>query len=358
MEGAELKRQFWAGRRVLITGHTGFKGSWLALVLSQVGAEVTGFSLDPPTHPSLYEQAGVGEAISSVHGDVVDVEALDRALQDSAAEVLFHLAAQSLVRASYSDPVETFRTNVMGTATVLDAMARAPHVRVGVMVTSDKCYENTGEGIAYAEGSRLGGSDPYSASKAAAELVVASMRPALFPQSESTRIATARGGNVIGAADWAADRLIPDLIRAGMSGTPAAIRFPDAVRPWQHVLDCLDGYITLAERLWTDPKAVGPWNFGPSEERTVRWIADRLSELSDRVSWVEDPGPHLHEAPILRLDSTKAKEGLDWRSRLSVTDALEWTVRGYECVDDRAALRGVLTEQIESYLSLASDRGL
>jgi len=324
---------FWRGRRVLVTGHTGFKGAWLTLWLHALGAEVTGFSGPPPTAPSLFELARAGELCTDLRGDVRDADAVARAARD--AEVVFHLAAQPIVRAALEDPAGTFSTNVVGTAHVLSAARDA----VVVCVTSDKCYA-PGPGP-HREGDPLGGGEPYAASKAAQEHVAASYRDAL-----GVRVATARAGNVIGGGDWGRDRLLPDLMRAHESGQPVTLRHPDAVRPWQHVLDPLAGYVRLAERLAQSAEYADAWNFGPAGAETVRWVVDRVCEHWPLTVEVTPAGDSV-EAPALRLDASKARERLGWAPRLATSEALAATVFWHDRVRDGGDPRTVTLSQIE-----------
>lgn len=328
---------FWAGRRVLVTGHTGFKGAWLTLWLHALGAEVSGFSGPPPTSPSLFELARVGELCRDVRGDVRDATAVGDAVRAARPEVVFHLAAQAIVRAGLEDPAGTFAVNVLGTAHVLGAAGDAAIV----CVTSDKCYA-PGEGP-HAEGDPLGGRDPYSASKAAQELVAAAHREAL-----GVRVATARAGNVIGGGDWGRDRLLPDLVRARESGAPVVLRHPDAVRPWQHVLGPLSGYLLLAERLAGSAEWAAPWNFGPGDRdaRPVRWIVDRVRERWQLDVQVVPPGDEV-EAPALRLDASAARERLGWTPRLDLAAGLDATVFWHDEVRAGHDARAVTLTQIE-----------
>jgi len=327
---------FWRGKKVLLTGHTGFKGSWLSLWLQSLGAEVVGYSLEPPTEPSLYVLAEVERGMESVCGNILDLEHLQRVMRESKAEIVFHMAAQSLVRRSYVDPVGTFATNVLGTVHVLEAVRDAPGVQAVVIVTTDKCYENREDQRAYRETDRLGGFDPYSSSKAAAELVTASFRKSFFTATkhEQAGVASARAGNVIGGGDWADDRFIPDVMRAVLEGREVLIRNPHAIRPWQHVLDPLRGYLTLAEKLFKDPQHFsGSWNFGPNESETlsVSAVLERLSRLwGPALLWRIDGGTHPHEARYLILDSTKARRKLGWESHWDLDLALEATVQWYK----------------------------
>jgi CDP-glucose 4,6-dehydratase len=335
LEDVVVDPAFWQGRRVLVTGHTGFKGSWLSLWLAALGAQVTGFARSAPTSPSLFELAGIEQDVESVLGDVSDPDAVARAVQAAKPDVLFHLAAQPLVRLSYKDPAATYAANVMGTVNVLQA-ARDTEVGSAVVVTSDKCYLNRERDRGYREDDPLGGHDPYSASKAAQELVAAS-----FADSYDLPIATARAGNVIGGGDFGADRLVPDAMRAAASGDSLQLRNPDAIRPWQHVLCPLHGYLLLAER-----GARGPWNFGPADEdaRPVRAVADRLG-----LAWEPQPGDHPHEAHYLKLDSTKARTELGWDPRWPLDEGLDATAAWYAAHRDGGDVRAVTLEQIERY---------
>lgn len=368
MENVELKPSssrapsFWAGKRVLVTGHTGFKGGWLALWLQALGADVVGLSLAPPTTPSLFRQARVAEGMTSLHGDIRDLDVVRDAMATHEPEIVFHLAAQSLVRASYRAPVETYATNVMGTVHVLEAMRQVGSARVGVVVTSDKCYENRESMLwGYREHDPMGGHDPYSNSKGCAELVAAAYRDSFFggPQGLPLALATARAGNVLGGGDWAEDRLVPDIVRAFAVGRPVHIRRPDAVRPWQHVLEPLGGYLRLAERLWAEgDERAGAWNFGPDEEdaRPVGHVVEQMIERwGNGATAVLDDGPHPHEATYLRLDCSKARALLDWRPRLSLDQALAWTVEWYREVDRGAEARALTTDQIHRYQALHPD---
>jgi CDP-glucose 4,6-dehydratase len=341
---------FWRERRVFLTGHTGFKGSWLALWLTRMGAEVTGFAL-PKESPSLFEQARVGELVHHVEGDIRDLAAVDAAMAAARPEVVFHLAAQSLVRLSYATPVETFATNVQGTVHVLDACRRVEGLKAVVCITSDKCYENRETDRPYREDDAMGGHDPYSASKGASELVVAAYRRSFF--QGGAKLASVRAGNVIGGGDWATDRLIPDLIRAMIAGGKPLIRSPDSIRPWQHVLEALGGYLMIAERLaeGSDWAATG-WNFGPAESDTqpVRWIVQRMTDAWGSPGWVQEEGQQPHEAKLLRLDCTKAHNELGWRPALTLAESLDWIVDWHKAVEDGADARTTALDQIEQYV--------
>ena len=347
----------WRGRRVLVTGHTGFKGSWLSLWLHSMGAEVTGFALPAPTEPSLFEAARIGDIVEHVEADVRDFASVRATFEATRPELVFHLAAQPLVRASYSDPVSTYATNVMGTVHVLEAARRVGSVKGIVCVTSDKCYANREWIWPYRESDPMGGHDPYSSSKGCAELAAASWRSSFF-ESDGPALATVRAGNVIGGGVWASDRLIPDLVRAFEAGVAPLIRAPDAVRPWQHVLEALSGYIAIAERLMDgDRSFADAWNFGPSDEdaRPVGWIVERM-----RAAWGDggaptfDSGPRPHEAGLLRLDSSKARAALGWRPALTLDRALEWIVEWHKAVGSGADARAVTLAQIADYSAASS----
>jgi CDP-glucose 4,6-dehydratase len=345
-----VRASSWEGRRVLITGHTGFKGSWLALWLHRLGAEVAGFSLPAPTDPSLYEQARVNELVRHIAGDVRDLEAVTRAIEETQPEVVFHLAAQPLVRYSYANPVETFATNVMGTVHVLEAARQSGSVRAVVSVTSDKCYENREWTRPYRESDAMGGHDPYSSSKGAAELAIAAYRRS-YPGLPL--IASVRAGNVIGGGDWAQDRLVPDIIRALLAGEKPEIRNPDSVRPWQHVLEALGGYVLIAERLLEGrAECACGWNFGPSDSdaQPVGWIArEMLAAWGADVDWRSPLGSQPHEAVLLRLDCSKARTELGWQPRLCLKEALAKTIEWHSAVANGADAREVSVRQLEDY---------
>lgn len=353
---------FWAGRRVLITGHTGFKGAWLSLWLQALGAEVSGLAPGPPTQPSLYELAGVGTRMKERAVDVRDAAGVSEALREERPEVVLHLAAQPMVRRSLRDPAMTYTVNVLGTVNVLEAVRLEPgDVRAVVVVTSDKCYENPpGVSHRFVEGDPLGGSDPYSSSKACAELVTAAYRRSFFSAEDSSpgragapiRIASARAGNVIGGGDWGEDRLIGDIVRSVRAGETVQLRNPEAVRPWQHVLNPLSGYLRLAEELWCSPQAAQAWNFGPREgdARTVRWIVERLEELwVGAFRWELDEGENPPEAGHLELDSGKAEQGLDWRAEWDLAQALEQIVEWHKAERRGEDMRAVSLGQIEQF---------
>jgi CDP-glucose 4,6-dehydratase len=352
-----MNMDFWQGKRVFLTGHTGFKGSWLCLWLSRMGAQVTGYALDPPTEPSLFELARVAELVDSRIADVRDLERLKADMLDAAPDIVIHMAAQPLVRDSYLIPVETYSINVMGTVHLLEAVRSCSSVRSVVNVTTDKCYENREWVWGYRENEPMGGFDPYSNSKGCSELVTASYRSSFFnPRHHAEHgvgLATARAGNVIGGGDWAGDRLIPDIIRAVLAGDPVRIRNPHAIRPWQHVLEPLSGYLALAQRLYEDgARHAEGWNFGPADEDA--WPVERIVQRICR-QWGEgagyeiDRGEHPHEAHYLKLDCSKARSGLGWHPRWGLEKALDsiidWT-RHYRSGDD---LQKVCLEQIADY---------
>lgn len=352
---AMVNPAFWRGRRVLVTGHTGFKGGWLSLWLRSLGAEVSGFALAPPTQPSLCDVAAVESGMRVTRADIRDLSAVRRAVEDSGAEVILHLAAQALVRHSYADPVETYASNVMGTVHVLEAARLAAGVKAVVVVTSDKCYENREWAWGYRENEPMGGHDPYSNSKGCAELVTSAYRRSYF-RGADRHVASARAGNVIGGGDWAADRLVPDIIRAVARGESVSIRSPGAIRPWQHVLEPLSGYLMLAEQLVASGGAFADgWNFGPADEdaRPVQDVVGLVTELwGDGARWELDAKPHPHEAHYLKLDCSRARQVLGWRPRLALADALRWTVEWYRAHRSGADMHAFCLEQIARYQSL------
>lgn len=348
-----IEPEVWRGRRVLVTGHTGFKGSWLAVWLHALGADVYGFASPPPTTPSLFELTHLDELVNSITGDVRDLEAVKGAVAKSRPVIIFHLAAQSLVHASLVDPLRTYSTNVLGTAHLLEAV-RGPgrDVRAVVCVTSDKCYSNREWDWGYRENDPLGGHDPYSSSKACQELVAASYRDAVF--NREVGLATARAGNVIGGGDWAEHRLVPDVMRAALDGRSVTVRNPASVRPWQHVLDSLSGYLILAQRLAGDSHDVAEaWNFSPpvGEAQPVSWLVDRLRER-----WPGEFGVELasastggHEAQLLQLDATKARRRLGWAPRWPLERAIDTTVEWYDAYRSGGDMRAVTLAQIEAF---------
>jgi len=348
-------------RSVLVTGHTGFKGGWLSLWLAALGARVHGYALGPPTEPNLFDVARVAEILASdTRADLADLARLTAALKLARPELIFHLAAQPLVHEGYRDPLGTIATNVLGTARLLEAIRGVDSVRAVVIVATDKVYENTETGHAFAEPDALGGHDPYSGSKAASEIIVASYRLSFFGEGRHhARIASARAGNVIGGGDWAADRLVPDCFRAFAAGKPVQLRHPEAVRPWQHVLGPLSGYLALAARLLTDggEAFAHAWNFGPDagDDASVGDVAQRIAALWDDGAWVEpDEQPGWHESGVLRLDSGQARFELGWRPRWSLQQALEHTVTWHRAWRRGADMQAVCREQIGTYAGTTS----
>jgi len=344
---------FWQGKKVFITGHTGFKGSWLSLWLQMLGAEITGYSLAPPSNPCLFDLVKVAEDINDIRGDVRDLASLKKALNESLAEIVIHMAAQPLVRDSYEFPVETYSTNVIGTVNMLEAARLQDSVHAVLNITSDKCYQNSEVSKGYCEDDPMGGFDPYSSSKGCAELVTNAYRNSFYTNEKV--VASARAGNVIGGGDWSKDRLIPDIIKAATEGHSVRLRNPLAIRPWQHVLDPLCGYLKLIERLYIDgqPFAEG-WNFGPYEEdaRPVEWIAEKIAALWGDLKWEKDNSATPHEAHYLNLDSSKARTRLDWAPRLVLSKALEWTVDWYKEYLSGKDMRSVTENQINIYTKL------
>lgn len=349
-----MRADFWQGRRVLLTGHTGFKGSWLSLWLQSLGAEVQGLALAPPTQPNLYTEARVEQGLRSTLADIRDAQAVQKCVQGFRPEIVLHLAAQPLVRRSYVDPIETYATNVLGTAHVLEAIRHCDSVRTVVNVTTDKCYENREWVWGYREDEPMGGHDPYSSSKGCAELVTSAYRRS-FLEKAGVGLASARAGNVIGGGDWAADRLVPDILRAFEHRTPVVIRNPASTRPWQHVLEPLAGYLTLAEHLHEAPTDFAEgWNFGPLDEdaRPVRHIVDRLCQRwGESASWaLEDPDAiHPHEAGWLKLDISKARHRLGWRPVWSLDQALDRIVDWHRAWLQGQDVRALCLEQIRAY---------
>jgi CDP-glucose 4,6-dehydratase len=348
---------FWQGRRVFLTGHTGFKGSWLSAWLQQLGAEVHGFALAPATSPSLFDVAGIANGMHSALGDIRDPSALAAALHDSKAEIVIHMAAQALVRYSYANPIETYATNVMGTVHVLEAVRQAGSVKAVVNVTSDKCYENREWVWGYRESEAMGGYDPYSSSKGCAELVAAAYRTSYFNPADYAQhgigLASVRAGNVIGGGDWAADRLVPDMVRAFSTGETVNIRNPHAIRPWQHVLEPLSGYLLVAEKLYTDgPAYAEGWNFGPrdSEAQPVQWIVEQLAALwGENAAWEHDQSPQPHEAHYLKLDCSKAAARLGWSPRWTLREALGHIVDWQKAQLAGGDMRAKMLAQIDAY---------
>jgi CDP-glucose 4,6-dehydratase len=352
-----MTKDFYNGKKVFLTGHTGFKGSWLSIWLNKLGADVTGFALEPPTKPSMFELCNIDEKIKSIIGDVRDRNALAEAMYEAQPDIIFHLAAQPLVRLSYENPAETFETNIMGTVNLLDAVRTCPSVRAVVVVTSDKCYENTESFWGYKETDRLGGYDPYSSSKACQEMVASAFCTSFFNAADYSKhkltIATARAGNVIGGGDFARDRLIPDFIRSIVDSEQLIIRNPHAVRPWQHVLEPLYGYLTLAEKIYSEGAAYsGAWNFGPDSEneKNVEWVINKIYGLwGKNKDFRVDARQNLHETNCLKLDSYKARRLLKFRTRFNIEKALEMIVEWTKAYLKGKNMYNVTITQIDEY---------
>lgn len=352
-----VDHRFWTGKKVFLTGHTGFKGSWMCLWLHALGARVTGYALDPPTTPNLFEQAGIADLVRSVTSDVRDGAALSAAMSAAQPEIVFHMAAQPLVRDSYRKPADTYSVNVMGTVNLFESVRNCGSVKAVVNVTTDKCYENREWVWGYREIDRLGGFDPYSSSKACSELVTAAYRTSFFNPKDHEEhrvgVATARAGNVIGGGDWAQDRLVPDCMRALLEGRPVRIRNPWSVRPWQHVLDPLRGYLMLAQKLCEDgPRFSEPWNFGPHDagEKPVEWIVQRICGLwGGTASYEIEPGEHPHESHTLRLDRTKAVTVLGWHPVWDLEQSLERVVQWTRSCQANGEVRSRCLREIEEH---------
>lgn len=345
-----VNNEFWQDRKVFITGHTGFKGSWLSLWLQHMGAEVCGYSLDAPTEPNNFTTSSVSSEMLSIIDDTRNRDAVFRVMQQFQPEIVFHLAAQPLVRESYKDPFNTYETNVMGTLNVLDAARQTSSVMSTINVTTDKCYENREWAWPYRENEAMGGYDPYSSSKGCSELLTSAFR-----RSYNMPLASARAGNVIGGGDWADDRIVPDALRAWSENSTLTVRYPEAIRPWQHVLEPLGGYLQLAELVYKNPKKYSEsWNFGPSEDdaKPVRYILDYMKESwGNDVSWKVDGENHPHEAHFLKLDISKAKTYLDWKPRWSLHQALDATIEWHKAWLNKQDMREITISQIDRYMN-------
>ena len=355
-----MNSDFWKNKKILLTGHTGFKGSWLSIWLKKLGVELIGFSKDIPTKPSIFELAKVSEGMTSIIGDINDFSLIQKVIEKNKPEIVIHMAAQSLVRRSYENPIETFATNVMGTANLLQSINTTRNTKVVINVTSDKCYENSGAETIFSEDSPMGGYDPYSSSKGCAELVTSSFRNSFFNAKEfddhKLSLSTVRAGNVIGGGDWAKDRLIPDIINSISNRTPVRIRNIKSIRPWQFVLEPIHGYLLLVEKMWNNGKNFSEsWNFGPEESecKSVEWILKKISEeCDDKFSWEYDIENNPHEAKILKLDCTKAKKRLGWNTKLNTDEAIKWTINWYQEYFKRSDMKACTENQIDQFTSL------
>jgi CDP-glucose 4,6-dehydratase len=361
VESVDMNPEFWSGKRVLITGHSGFKGGWLSLWLQMMNAKVTGYSLPAPTSPSLFDVARIGTKIHSIIGDIRDFEHLQSVIKAYRPEIVFHLAAQAIVRVSYEDPLNTFDSNIMGTVKLLEAIRSVDFVRAVVVITSDKCYENREWLWGYREIDPMGGFDPYSSSKGCAELITSAYRRSFFNRQSDdskmeTGVATARAGNVIGGGDWGADRLVPDIMKSFMGGKTVIIRHPQAIRPWQYVLEPLRGYLMLAEKLWSEVhRYADAWNFGPddSSSRSVQWIVERLVTVwGGSATWQLDTAIHPHEAHYLKLDCSKAKTELGWNPLVDLSHSLELVVQWYQVFSEKRDMYEETCRQIANYQQL------
>ncbi len=355
-----IAKDFWLGKRVFVTGHTGFKGSWLCMWLQNMGAIVQGYALPPPTRPSLFETSNLSSKIHSVEGDIQNLEQLYKSMHAFKPEIVFHLAAQSLVRLSYESPLETYGTNVMGTVSLLEAVRKIGHIKAIVNITSDKCYENQEWLWGYRESEPMGGFDPYSSSKGCAELITASYRRSFFNldkyHEHGCALASARAGNVIGGGDWALDRLMPDILKAFSNNQTVTIRNPNAIRPWQHVLEPLSGYLMLAEKLYNEgPLFAEGWNFGPKDENTqsVKWILEYLTaQWGEGASWQLDETNQPHEANFLKLDCSKANAQLGWQPLWGLEHTLDRTVKWYKAWRNGADMYNYSMTEINDYMNL------
>jgi len=354
MEGLGMNPSFWNGKKVFLTGHTGFKGGWIAHWLYELGASVHGYSLELPTRPNFFTETNLRNRLAqSTNGDIRDLAALTNALKKSKPDIIIHMAAQPLVRESFSIPVETFASNVMGTVNLLEAARQVGTAKAIINITTDKCYENKEWLWPYRENDRLGGNDPYSASKACAEIAATAYRNS-FLADANILLASVRAGNVIGGGDWATDRLIPDFLRALDAGETLKIRSPNAIRPWQHVLEPLSGYLLLAEKLYTEGSAYAEaWNFGPNEEdaKSVGWIVKQLCAQIPDTRWDTENAKQPHEAGLLKLDSSKAKARLDWAPRWNLETALDKTTEWHQAWRNHQDMAAITTQQIQAYVN-------
>ena len=350
-----MNSNFWNKKRVLVTGHTGFKGSWLSLWLQELGAEVAGFSNNIPTEPSMFKIAHVENEMNSVFGDIRDISKIQNVINEFKPEIIFHLAAQSLVQESYNNTIETFSTNILGTVNLMEAIRASQSVQEVINVTSDKCYEENELDRGFVETDPMGGHDPYSCSKGCSELITSSYRKSFFNKNKNSNVmvSSVRAGNVIGGGDWAKDRLIPDIIKGILKNNPIMIRNPNYVRHWQHVLDPLYGYLSLAEKMWShDEKFADSWNFGPKENnaKSVEWILEKFNEYwKGGIKWKIDQRKFNHENKFLKLDSSKSKLMIDWESKIELDNAIKMIVDWYEKLKNCEDMREVTIKQIQEY---------
>lgn len=360
MENMVINQTFWKDKKVLLTGHTGFKGSWLSLWLQKLGSDVIGFSRDIPTKPSLFELCNVADDMISIMGDICNIEHLRTVMTEHKPEIVIHMAAQSLVGRSYDNPLETFSTNVLGTVNVFEVIRKIRNVRVVINVTSDKCYENRESISGYKETDPMGGYDPYSCSKGCAELVTSSFRNSFFNPKEYDKhgiaLASVRAGNIIGGGDWSPNRLVPDIMKGLIENQTVTIRNPSSVRPWQFVLEPLRGYLMLAEKLWHEgPRYVEGWNFGPDDQdvKPVFWLIEKISQKwGKKVNWNLNNTHNYHETNYLRLDCSKAKMKLGWSPKLNMEKTIEFVVEWYKQFEKNQDVKGITEEQISKYNSL------
>ena len=354
-----MNSQFWKGKKVLLTGHTGFKGSWLSSWLKNLDVDLIGFSKSIPTKPSIFESVNVENKMISIMGDVRDLDKIKEIIKEYKPEIVIHMAAQSLVLPSYEDPIETYSTNIMGTVNVLEAIRTVGKVRVVINVTSDKCYENKGIEYNYTEVDPMGGYDPYSGSKGCSELITNSFRNSFFNPKKSenkTSLASVRAGNVIGGGDWSPYRIIPDIVKGLLTHNTIKIRDPSAIRPWQHVLEPLNGYLLLIEKLWYNgPNYADAWNFGPDEKdnKPVSWIVEKFIQSWDhKVNWIYENDNSKHESKYLRLDCTKAKTKLGWHPKINLELALDWTIEWYKKYEEKQDMEKLTQSQIQKFITM------
>jgi CDP-glucose 4,6-dehydratase len=352
----KVSSQFWQGKRVFLTGHTGFKGSWLSLWLQRMGASVKGYALEPITSSNLFDEASVSDGMISEIGDIRNLNTLSKSITNFNPDILIHMAAQPLVRLSYIEPIATYETNVMGTLNVLEAARKCENIKAILAITTDKCYENDNRDFGYAENQPMGGYDPYSSSKGCCELLISSYRRSFFSSKDSPNLASARAGNVIGGGDWSLNRLVPDILKSFESNNPVVLRNPLAIRPWQHVLEPLFGYLILAEDLYKKgTEYSGAWNFGPNDEdcKSVEWILKKMITIwGEGASYEIDTNFNPHEANILKLDCSKAEIGLNWKPKWDLEKALELTIAWHKQWLSKGNMRNICMNEIDQYLNI------